>query len=320
MGSNHPGLNENYFEQIDTKEKAYWLGFLYADGCVKPKRQIMLCLSIKDKEQVEKFCNAVSANKDQIKIRKHAIKSIGKTYYSANIFICSDKMFNDLSLHGCGPNKTMRLALPSLNSEELYKAFLLGYYDGDGTSASSVISSGCLPFLLEVKSKFNIIYDPKLKRNPYGHCYNLSMGWKLKNEIMTNFEDSMKRKRKITNGTFRFAKGNKYSPKGRPCFRQAKPLNISVPRDQLQKMVIEKSILTVCKELDVSYNRLNRYLKENHFIIPSAQQKSIAHRKFNVTKEELENLIVSTPMTTIGKMFGVSDNAIRKRARFFGIL
>ena len=27
-------LNENYFEKIDTEEKAYWLGFIYADGYI----------------------------------------------------------------------------------------------------------------------------------------------------------------------------------------------------------------------------------------------------------------------------------------------
>ena len=41
--------------------------------------------------------------------------------------------------------------------------------------------------------------------------------------------------------------------------------------------------------------------------------------KFEVSKEELELLIKNTPMTTIGKMFGVSDNAIRKRAVKMGI-
>lgn len=45
-----------------------------------------------------------------------------------------------------------------------------------------------------------------------------------------------------------------------------------------------------------------------------------AQRKFEITKEELENLILQYPMTTIGKMFGVSDNAIRKRCKLFDIL
>ena len=26
--------NKDYFEKINTSEKAYWLGFLYADGCI----------------------------------------------------------------------------------------------------------------------------------------------------------------------------------------------------------------------------------------------------------------------------------------------
>jgi 5-methylcytosine-specific restriction endonuclease McrA len=38
-------------------------------------------------------------------------------------------------------------------------------------------------------------------------------------------------------------------------------------------------------------------------------------RKFEITKEELENLVSKYPMTQIGKMFGVSDNAIRKRCK-----
>lgn len=45
-----------------------------------------------------------------------------------------------------------------------------------------------------------------------------------------------------------------------------------------------------------------------------------AQRKFEITKEELENLVSQYPMTKIGKMFGVSDNAIRKRCKSFGIL
>lgn len=42
-------------------------------------------------------------------------------------------------------------------------------------------------------------------------------------------------------------------------------------------------------------------------------------RVFEVSKEELQKLVKEIPMTTIGKMFGVRDNAIRKRCILLGI-
>ena len=51
----------------------------------------------------------------------------------------------------------------------------------------------------------------------------------------------------------------------------------------------------------------------------SAKQRK-QQRKFEVSKEELEILMREHSMVTIGKMFGVSDNAIRKRAKKMGIL
>lgn len=42
-------------------------------------------------------------------------------------------------------------------------------------------------------------------------------------------------------------------------------------------------------------------------------------KKFFVTKKELEKLIQKFPMTTLGKKFGVSDNAIRNRCKKLGI-
>lgn len=44
------------FENIDTEEKAYWLGFLYADGCVGSKEsKVELSLAEKDLRHMEKF-------------------------------------------------------------------------------------------------------------------------------------------------------------------------------------------------------------------------------------------------------------------------
>lgn len=48
----------------------------------------------------------------------------------------------------------------------------------------------------------------------------------------------------------------------------------------------------------------------------SNKSRTGLNRKFEVTKEQLQDLIANNPMTKIGKMFGVSDNAIRKRMKF----
>ena len=62
-----------------------------------------------------------------------------------------------------------------------------------------------------------------------------------------------------------------------------------------------------CLDCDKFINKNHNRCKKCSSIINGR-----AKRKFEITKEELENLILQYPMTTIGKMFGVSDNAIRK--------
>lgn len=49
-------LNEHYFDKIDTPNKAYILGFLYADGCnVMNKCTVSMSLEETDKEILEKI-------------------------------------------------------------------------------------------------------------------------------------------------------------------------------------------------------------------------------------------------------------------------
>lgn len=49
-------------------------------------------------------------------------------------------------------------------------------------------------------------------------------------------------------------------------------------------------------------------------------ENSPKKRKFNADKELLEKLVSSKPMTEIGKQFGVSDNAVRKRCKKLGVV
>ena len=56
-------VNDNFFDNIDTEEKAYVLGFLFADGCIYKKRsQVYIKLNRKDKCILEKINTALCSN------------------------------------------------------------------------------------------------------------------------------------------------------------------------------------------------------------------------------------------------------------------
>jgi hypothetical protein len=44
-----------------------------------------------------------------------------------------------------------------------------------------------------------------------------------------------------------------------------------------------------------------------------------ADRKFEITKEELQELVWQMPTTEIAKLYGVSDKAIEKRCKLLGV-
>lgn len=121
-------VNHNYFSEINTPSKAYWLGFLYADGCVCGEK---VCLEITDKEHVEKFYKAIEA--EGYIIRKAYRKREGrKDSITYSLQVKSSQMVQDLIKYGCVPKKSLLLKeLPDLESQFL-SHFIRGYYDGDG--------------------------------------------------------------------------------------------------------------------------------------------------------------------------------------------
>lgn len=118
-------LNENYFEVIDTERKAYWLGLIMADGCVR-NADSRYCLSISLKNEdgylIENFKNDLEseANVYVDSYKRHSIK------------VWSKKLFNDLHRHGVFPNKTGNETFPNIN-DNLKHHFVRGFFDGDGT-------------------------------------------------------------------------------------------------------------------------------------------------------------------------------------------
>ena len=125
---------ESVFENIDTEEKAYWLGFLYADGYVDDVRHsVSLALKEEDKEHVEKFRDFCGLYGKKLHKKIRNIK--GKKYVSYELCFQSKKATDDLIKCGCVNKKTFILNFPSTEilPEKLSIHFIRGYMDGDGS-------------------------------------------------------------------------------------------------------------------------------------------------------------------------------------------
>lgn len=117
-------LNENYFDKIDTEDKAYFLGLLYADGNHNLKRFVIsIGLDKKDIDILEKF-NIYLNNSKPIFISKRGMCVIE----------LSSKQISKMCLqYGMIPQKTFKLQFPEWLDKTLYNHFIRGYFDGDGS-------------------------------------------------------------------------------------------------------------------------------------------------------------------------------------------
>lgn len=128
------------FEIIDSSEKAYWLGFIAADGCVYTRNNgtnsdfILINLSRKDKEHLESFKQFMNSN---VKIQDH-IQTTGFSNNSemSKIVFNSHAMAQDLIDKGVTSRKSLTLKPPKID-KKYYLPFILGYFDGDGSISYS---------------------------------------------------------------------------------------------------------------------------------------------------------------------------------------
>lgn len=133
--------NEYYFDSIDTEEKAYWLGFIYADGNIskptrkvgdkiKPYYRIEVSLKKEDSYHLEKLRTALEMEAS-VKISHTNFEQSTRARLGWN----SKHMWETLNSYGCTPCKSLTLTFPNVNifkDKRLIKHFIRGYIDGDG--------------------------------------------------------------------------------------------------------------------------------------------------------------------------------------------
>ena len=169
-------VNDNKFKTINTEEKAYWLGFLYADGYIH-KNKVILELSVKDYSHIEKFLLFLESN--------NPISITSKN--CAKVTITSNQLTDDLKRHGCIERKSMVLKFPVNIDKSLVHHFIRGYFDGDGSIYKCATQNryemsilGTEEFLSEIPNMLNITSNKILKSNSRTENRKIKYGGRLK--------------------------------------------------------------------------------------------------------------------------------------------
>lgn len=125
-------INEHFFDDINNEEKAYWLGFIFADGYITKRKngQNIFAIKLSEIEPLQKISTAINSNKPiGVYISKSGYNK-NKKYFQLSII--SDHIVNTLEKLGCVQNKSLILKFPVINSI-LIPHFIRGYFDGDGS-------------------------------------------------------------------------------------------------------------------------------------------------------------------------------------------
>jgi DNA-binding CsgD family transcriptional regulator len=176
----------DFFNVIDTEEKAYWLGFIFADGYIsfsesnmkKGQLATTYCTGIKlqwsDRDHLKKFNKSINGNYKVFKETCHPDGFRKKTTEAAKILVYSQQMYNDLNKY-FDRDKTYTAKFPNIPGD-LIRHFIRGYFDGDGCftftektfdidflGASKDFHDGLKDILL----KYNFNFNTEIKINQH---------------------------------------------------------------------------------------------------------------------------------------------------------
>lgn len=185
-------LDENYFDLIDTQNKAYVLGLFYADGNVsKEKYNIQLSLQECDKHILEQISEDMNSNAPLCFRNFEKYGRNQQNHYSLSLH--SKVMHEALSRWGIVPQKTHALTYPIFLSPEMHRHFIRGVLDGDGCihipygkngKIRSVSICGtydfCLGFKDVIEQKLNIHCSViKNRKDPKSTTYKTVISGKI---------------------------------------------------------------------------------------------------------------------------------------------
>ena len=165
--------HDHLFEIIDSEEKAYWLGFIFADGYVSDRYDFEVSLSIKDIKQLEK-------------LGKFMNKEVKTDSFRCRIGIVNKRLVKSLNKYGVVPRKSLILKFPDNLNSEMIPHFIRGYFDGDGciylggnmtkTKSHAISLLGTLDMLQNIEKHFktNVFYSHDERHHKDCHSFRVT--------------------------------------------------------------------------------------------------------------------------------------------------
>lgn len=171
--------NRKIFNTIDSPEKAYWLGFINADGCIHEKAQyVSIDIGGRDREHLQKFVSFIDGKNELIKTTIHS--QTGNEL--VHVALCNSELISDLKRYGIHANKSGKEQYIETN----YDAdFIRGLVDGDGcilNSLKGIDLVGSYQLLSSVQNKFlSLIQVTPHKIMTHGKIFKIS--YRSKGEV-----------------------------------------------------------------------------------------------------------------------------------------
>lgn len=151
---NKLSIDIDYFKSVNNNEKAYWLGFICADGNIS-KLNNKMTLTSKDLEVVEKFKKCIKSE-HKISYYDYIDKRTKKRYSRYSIQVTTKPFTTNLINLGITKDKTDKLSFPEIE-EKYYPCFIAGMFDGDGTICNRRKNNQLLISLISTMEILNFI-------------------------------------------------------------------------------------------------------------------------------------------------------------------
>lgn len=176
-------IDDSYFEKIDSPNKAYILGFLFADGCITFGKVLTVSATEKNLESLKILKKELKSEKDIQKLLNK--QGYGKGKYHYRFSVTNKKIYDDLYNLGMVPKKSLSCQYPSREvlPQKYDRDFIRGYFDGNGSvykPNNISFTSGSHDILESIRQILNKEFDSQAKLHPYSNknAYDLKYGGK----------------------------------------------------------------------------------------------------------------------------------------------